>query len=210
MTDLTAAFDYSFPLGSDNHDGSGKMECKFIHSTVATGLTGHRLHLDYVSFEKVSTTNQIASDIAAVKAATDRLQFTLANDVKATLDSETVALTAGQTIAATVADKADYTLTAAYDAAKTAAQAGTALTTPDIPTPTQNAAAVLARALDAESYAADGEVPTLSQALWMLWGTVGDYLVSGTTLTVRKQDGTAAMTFTLDDATAPTSRTRTT
>ena len=98
MTDLAAAFDYSFPLGADNHDGAGKMEVKFIHSTVATGLTSHRLHLDYISFEKVSTTNQIATDISAVKAATDRLQFTIANDVKATLDSETVDLTAGQLV----------------------------------------------------------------------------------------------------------------
>jgi hypothetical protein len=36
------------------------------------------------------------------------------------------------------------------------------------------------------------------------------YSITGTTLTVKKQDGTAAMTFTLDSASAPTSRTRAT
>jgi hypothetical protein len=72
------------------------------------------------------------------------------------------------------------------------------------------AAAILARALAAESYAADGAVPTLSQMLWMIWAVLADFWISGTTLTARKQDGTAAMTFTLDDATNPTSRTRAT
>lgn len=62
-----------------------------------------------------------------------------------------------------------------------------------------------------EAYAADGAAPTLAQLLFMIWGAVAEFSISGTTLTVKKLDGsTTAMTFTLDSATAPTSRTRAT
>ncbi len=62
-----------------------------------------------------------------------------------------------------------------------------------------------------ESYAADGAAPTLAQALMMIQQMLGDFAISGTTLTVRKVDGaTAAATFTLDSASAPTSLTRAT
>ncbi len=62
-----------------------------------------------------------------------------------------------------------------------------------------------------ESYAADGAAPTLAQALFMILQNGGEFSISGTTLTVKKLDGTTtAMTFTLDSATNPTSRTRAT
>ncbi len=62
-----------------------------------------------------------------------------------------------------------------------------------------------------EAYAADGAAPTLAQALMMIQQMLGDFAISGTTLTVRKVDGaTAAATFTLDSASAPTSLTRAT
>ena len=61
-----------------------------------------------------------------------------------------------------------------------------------------------------EGYAADGTAPTLEQALHMILQTVNEFSISGTTLTVKKLDGTTtAMTITLDDANNPTSRTRT-
>lgn len=66
------------------------------------------------------------------------------------------------------------------------------------------------RALAAESYAADGGTPTESQMFWMIWSALADYAIVGTTLTTNKQNGTPAMTFTLDDPTNPTSRTRAT
>ena len=67
----------------------------------------------------------------------------------------------------------------------------------------------MARALAAESYAADGAAPTLSQILYMIWAGIAEVSVSGTTMTVKKLDGsTTAMTFTLDDAVNPASRTR--
>lgn len=62
-----------------------------------------------------------------------------------------------------------------------------------------------------ESYAADGAAPTVAQALFLIQQSIGDFSISGTTLTVNKLDGTtAAATYTLDSATDPTSRTRAT
>lgn len=62
-----------------------------------------------------------------------------------------------------------------------------------------------------ESYAADGVAPTLEQAVFAIMQGVLEFGIVGTTLSVRKLDkATAAQTFTLDSATAPTSRTRAT
>lgn len=62
-----------------------------------------------------------------------------------------------------------------------------------------------------EAYAADGVAPTLAQALFLIQQTIGDFSISGTTLTAKKLDGTTtAATYTLDDAVSPTSRTRAT
>jgi hypothetical protein len=62
-----------------------------------------------------------------------------------------------------------------------------------------------------EAYAADGAAPTLAQALMMIQQILGEFSISGTTLTVKKVDGaTSAATYTLDDATNPTSLTRAT
>jgi hypothetical protein len=62
-----------------------------------------------------------------------------------------------------------------------------------------------------ESYAADNAVPTLAQMLYMIWAATAQFSISGTTLTAYKLDGsTTSMTFTLDSATVPTTRTRTT
>ena len=60
-----------------------------------------------------------------------------------------------------------------------------------------------------EAYAADGTAPTLSQALFMVQQMLGDFSIAGTTLTMRRLDGsTTAATFTLDDGTDPTAITR--
>lgn len=62
-----------------------------------------------------------------------------------------------------------------------------------------------------ESYAADGATFSTAQALYMLHSSLSEFSISGTTLTAKQLDGsTTAMTFTLDDATNPTSRTRAT
>ncbi len=62
-----------------------------------------------------------------------------------------------------------------------------------------------------EGYAADGSTATPEQILYMIWATVSEFAISGTTITAKKLDNsTTAMTFTLDDGTNPTSRTRAT
>lgn len=62
-----------------------------------------------------------------------------------------------------------------------------------------------------ESYAADGVAPTLAQAIFLIQQHLTEFAVSGTTWTTKKLDGsTTAATFTLDDATNPTSSTRAT
>ena len=62
-----------------------------------------------------------------------------------------------------------------------------------------------------ESYAADGATATPAQLLYQIWALLAEKSIVTTTLTAKKLDGsTTAMTFTLDDATTPTSITRAT
>lgn len=60
-----------------------------------------------------------------------------------------------------------------------------------------------------ESYNTDGAAPTPAQALFLILQMLTEKSISSTTLTVKKLDGsTTAATFTLNDATNPTSITR--
>ena len=60
-----------------------------------------------------------------------------------------------------------------------------------------------------ESYAADGAAATPAQLMYMILCAVSEFSISSTTITGKKLDGsTTAMTWTLDDASSPTSRTR--
>ena len=61
-----------------------------------------------------------------------------------------------------------------------------------------------------ESYRAAGVAPTLAQAMFELIAQMGDRDIVGQTLTLHKLDGTAAKTFTLNDANNPTSITEAT
>jgi hypothetical protein len=71
-----------------------------------------------------------------------------------------------------------------------------------------SAADILATALS-ESYAADGAAPTLTQAVLEILQWLTEKSTSGTSVTVKRRDGsTQATTYTLDDASAPTSITR--
>ena len=61
-----------------------------------------------------------------------------------------------------------------------------------------------------EGYAADGVAPTMEQALFFLLSALTEFSILGTIITAKKLDGvTTAATFTLNDPTNPTSRTRT-
>lgn len=60
-----------------------------------------------------------------------------------------------------------------------------------------------------EAYAAKGVAPTLAQAIFAIQQMVGDFAISGTTISVKGIDGsTEKMTFDLDSPTNPTSRVR--
>jgi hypothetical protein len=62
----------------------------------------------------------------------------------------------------------------------------------------------------AESYAANGQPATMAQLLYGILAILGNVSQSGASLVAKKLDGsTPAMTFTLDNPTAPTSRVRT-
>ena len=61
----------------------------------------------------------------------------------------------------------------------------------------------------AESYASDGAAATPAQLLYMIYCCVGEFSISGTTITGKKLNGSdTAMTWTISDASNPTSRTR--
>jgi hypothetical protein len=61
----------------------------------------------------------------------------------------------------------------------------------------------------ADSVPADGSRPSVQQAIYGIWQFLMEKSLSGTTLTVKKPDGTTAlMTFTLNSSTDPTSITR--
>lgn len=61
----------------------------------------------------------------------------------------------------------------------------------------------------ADSYATDGSQPTIAQAILAIQQFLTEKSVTGTTVTVKKPDGTTtAMTFTLDSGTTPSSITR--
>lgn len=60
-----------------------------------------------------------------------------------------------------------------------------------------------------ESYAADGAAATMAQLLYLMLAVLTEASRSGTTITAKKLDAsTTAATFTIDDATTPTSITR--
>ena len=70
------------------------------------------------------------------------------------------------------------------------------------------AEAVLTETLT-EAYAADGAIATATQMLYLIQQGIVEFAISGTTITIKKLDGsTTAATCTMDSATSPTSRTR--
>jgi hypothetical protein len=78
------------------------------------------------------------------------------------------------------------------------------------PSTAAQVAAVLTTAIT-ESYRANGAAPTLAQFMSEVIAHLGESAISGTTKTISKFDHvTAAETFTLDDATTPSSITRAT
>lgn len=130
-----------------------------------------------------SPTNITAGTITSLTNAPTSGDFTAA--MKASITTAATAATPTVT-AGTVTDKTGYALTSSYDFAK-----GSVSMT--------------------ESYAAQGATMTPVQALYQAVQVLGQNSVSGTTMTVKKRDGsTTAKTFTLNDATTPTAITEAT
>ena len=202
-------------------------------STV-TGLTA--ANLDATVSSRASQTSldtlddYVDTEVAAIKAKTDQLTFTVANQVDsnsltnggpsesgirsaigmatANLDTQIGTLATPTNITAgTITTVTNLTNAATSgDLTQTMKNSVTAI----VPTAAQNFAAVLTTALT-ESYAAGGAAPTLAQAILLIQQSLHEFAIASTTRTVKKLDGsTTAATFTLNSATAPTATTRAT
>lgn len=127
------------------------------------------------------------TEVTAIKATTDQFAFTVANQVNSNVldwKSATAPAMTGDAFA------------------RLGAPAGASVSA-DI-------AAILTTAL-IESYNADGVSPTAAQALLLSLQRLTEFAIAGTTITIKKLDGsTTAATLTIDDATNPTSSTRAT
>lgn len=145
----------------------------------------------------------LASGQVTVGTNNDKTGYTLSstgqtNLLDQTLSGHTTAGTVGGALnsAASATDPWTTTLPGSYTSGQAGAILGNLL------------ANVFGTALT-EGYAADGNVPTLAQALFRIMQNLCQFAISGTTLTVHKLDkSTTAETYTLDSETSPTSRTR--
>lgn len=186
----------------------------------------------------LADTNELQTDLTnggrldllidAIKAKTDSLTFTTAGQVDAqVLSLATGAITAGSIAADAIgaselaADAATEIATAVWaSATRTLSALGFTLGASDLAADTIGASELAADAITeivnavlttamTESYNVDGAAPTLAQALFVTMQRLTEFAISGTTITVKKLDGsTSAYTLTLDDATNPTSTTR--
>jgi hypothetical protein len=155
------------------------------------------------------------TDVSAIKAKTDNLPSdpadasdiassfgtvnTKLDTIDDLLDTEVAAIKAKtDNLPADPADASD--IASSFSTLSTAVAA--------LPTASSIATAIGSRQAT-ESYATDGSVPTYDQFLFMIWAALAQFAISGTTISAKKLDGTTeAMTFTIDDDTSPTSRTR--
>lgn len=221
VMEIPASSSTSFPFTLMVKDQEGKAVDLDANPTItATNAAGTSRSAGLSSVTKVATgqytfTYSVAStdtsEALTIKAsgaisAESRVAFCITSVVDydasaalVTLQSLTTAIKAKtDNLPATPAATGDaMTLTAAYDAAKTAA--------------TQTSVNNMLTTAMTESYANKGATVTVAQALYMLLSHMNEAAISSTTKTTKKIDGsTSAMTFTLDSATAPTSVTRAT
>ena len=138
--------------------------------------------------------------------------------VSGRMDASVGAMAANVLTASAIATDAITAAKIAADAIGASELAADAVTEIQSGLSTLNAAAVNAEVVDAltvdivaDSIPTDGTRPTIAQALLMMTRFLWEKAVSGTTVTVKKEDGTTtSFTATLDSATDPTSITRAT
>jgi hypothetical protein len=162
------------------------------------GLTSANLDTQLAAID-----NFIDTEVAAIKAVTDNLPDSGALTSLATA----TALTTIDTVVDAIKLKTDNLPSDPAD--QSLIIAATDSITTAIGNLNDLSAADVLGATVAEGFSTAGENPTLAQILHEIRQGTLEFAISGTTLTVKKQDGsTTAMTFTLDDDTNPTSRTR--
>jgi hypothetical protein len=147
-----------------------------------------------------SVTNQVTANVTAISG-----DSTAADNLEAAADGTGYNLGGGAVVAASVTGNVGGSVGSVTGAV------GSVTTVSDKTGYTLSNAGVDAlytRALT-ESYAADGAAPTVAQALCLIQQALTEFAISGTSLVVKKLDGsTTAATMTLNDATSPTSITR--
>lgn len=205
-------------------------EPKSSHTTADT--YGYLLDVQSSTLSTASSLTTVGNNVSTilgqtgttgvVVAAGSKSGYSLTQSFPANFAS--LAITAGGAVTAgTVSDKSGYSLTQSFPTnfASLAISGGGAVTvgtnsdktgyslTVTPPTLSQITDGILNTALT-ESYAADGAQGTLTQIAYALQQNAFDASISGTTKTVKKLNGsTTALTLTLDNATTPTSISRT-
>lgn len=186
-------------------------------ATFAAGTTVPRCTLvDTVT----AVTGLTATDVAAIKVQTDKLTFTVSNQIDANVldwKSATAPAMTGDAFArlgapAGASVSADVAAIKAVDDAVKAktdnlpaspAAVGSAMTLTSAYDFAKGTVAMT------ESYSADGAAPTPVQALMLMLQRVTEFSIASTSITVKKLDGsTTAAVLTMDSATSPTSSTR--
>lgn len=158
--------------------------------------------LNNLSAAQVRT--ELATELARIDVAVStRASQTSADDLPTNAELATALATADDAVLAAITALNNLS----------AAQVRTELTTElgriDAAVSTRATPAQILTTALTEAYAADGASPTLSQLLFLLLAVLTEASVVTTTMTAKKLDGsTPAATFTLDDATNPTSITR--
>lgn len=200
LEDITTLGTYAAPT-SNAH-----MRFKELNSaSPSQGVYEIHVHNDWMNLTG-------GSFVIMMAGATNMAQFRMEIDLQADVNVTHVAGTA-QTAGDIIADTNDLQTQIGTAGAGLTALGDTRIANLDATMSSRStltAASILTTALT-ESYAADGATATLSQLLYMIYSGLVEFSISGTTITCKKLDGTTtAMTFTLNDGTNPTSRTRAT
>jgi hypothetical protein len=167
--------------------------------------TAGQIAAAFKQFFNIASPTSTMNTITTVTTATNLTNAATSGDLTATMKtSVTTAATAATPTAAAVTG-AVGSVTAGVTVTTNNDKTGYALTSGER---ASIADALLTRQMT-ESYAANGVAPTPAQALFGMQQHLQMFAISGTSVTVKKLDGTTtAFVATLDSATTPTSSTR--
>ena len=177
------------------------------------------LQVDVIQVEGSDATNQIrdsvVDDATQIDASALNTFTAISNLSSLTIDAsghlevdvvEIEGADPTDTIRDSVVDDATRVDASALNTLSSFTPASTIAAASDVP----SAASIIDQQLT-DDIPADGTIPTVEQSLYMLYSFMMERAVSGTTVTVKKVDGsTSLFTLTLNDATDPTSITRAT